>query len=154
MFFVSKAADWFELESNGLRWLVDNRRGDTAALEAEPRPGTRARFEARPGATVLLRDLFDAYTEDFRFTRTRTVVKLFTIGVRFVSRSEARRLLHGLERFREVVLDFAGVRGVGQGFADEVMRVWPSAHPETRLVPVNMAEPVAFMIERARPAAG
>jgi len=103
---------------------------------------------------VLLRDLFDAYTEDFRFTRTRTVVKLFTIGVRFVSRSEARRLLHGLERFREVVLDFAGVRGVGQGFTDEVMRVWPSAHPETRLVPVNMAEPVAFMIERARPAAG
>ncbi|MFZ5475538.1 MAG: STAS-like domain-containing protein [Myxococcota bacterium] len=45
------------------------------------------------------------------------MVPLLAVGGEFVSRSEARRLLHGLERFREVVLDFAGVPGVGQGFA-------------------------------------
>ena len=100
-----------------------------------------------------LRRLFEAYTEDFEFVRTRTVIKLLAIGVRFVSRSEAKRLVHNLERFREVVLDFKGVEGVGQGFADEIFRVWHREHPEVRLIPVNMCEPVQFMVERARRAA-
>ena len=68
----------------------------------------------------------------------------------FVSRSEAKRLVRGLEKVREVVLDFQGVRLVGQGFADEVFRVWSSAHPEVRLIPVGMGEAVGFMVERAR----
>lgn len=55
-----------------------------------------------------------------------------------------------LERFREVILDFAGVAAVGQGFCDEVFRAWARAHPETRLLPVNMASTVAFLVERAR----
>ncbi len=67
-----------------------------------------------------------------------------------MSRSEAKRLIHGLERFREVVLDFSGVDAVGQGFADEVFRVWAGAHPEVLLDPTNMNEAVAFMVERAR----
>jgi hypothetical protein len=70
-------------------------------------------------------------------------------GTRFISRSEATRLLHGLEKFREVVLDFKGVELVGQGFADEVFRVWSRAHPDTHFVPVNMKEPVEFMVEGA-----
>ena len=81
--------------------------------------------------------------------KTRTVVRLFAHGSSFVSRSEAKRLLHGLEHFREVVLDFAGVDIVGQGFTDEVFRVWARAHSETRLVPVDMTEPVEFMVRRA-----
>lgn len=77
-------------------------------------------------------------------------MKLFETGLQFVSRSEAKRLLQGLSEFGEVVLDFGGVNGVGQGFADEVFRVWARANPKTRLVPVNMSEPVTFMVERAR----
>ena len=76
-------------------------------------------------------------------------MKLFEIGARFVSRSEAKRLLHGLERFREVVLDFARVTEVGQGFADELFRVWAGAHPDTQLRPTNAVPEVRFMIERA-----
>jgi hypothetical protein len=94
---------------------------------------------------------FEENTEDFESTRTRIVVKLFDLGDRFISRSEAKRLMSGLERFREVVLDFNGVREVGQGFADEVFRVWSVANPEVRLVPVNMTRPVEFMIRRAMP---
>ncbi|NCO57422.1 MAG: STAS-like domain-containing protein [Deltaproteobacteria bacterium] len=45
---------------------------------------------------------------------------------------------HGLPRFREVVLDFAGVAAVDQGFCDGLFRVWARAHPETRLLPVRM----------------
>ena len=66
-----------------------------------------------------------------------------------MSRSQARRLVSGLERFREVVLDFRGVELVGQGFADEVFRVWARQHPEVALIPTAMNEAVAFMVERA-----
>ncbi len=96
-----------------------------------------------------LTGVFAEYTRDFEFTRTRMVIRLFAIGTEFVSRSQARRLVGGLERFREVVLDFGGVELVGQGFADEVFRVWAKQHPEVALIPIAMSPPVAFMVERA-----
>jgi len=151
IFFVSKAVDVFRLESGTLAWVVDNERDDVA-IEAlvRPRAGTRVTVELDTSRVRSLTDIFALYTEDYAFTKTRTVIKLFTIGVRFMSRSEAKRLLHGLEKFREVVLDFSGVDAVGQGFADEVFRVWAGAHPEVLLDPTNMNEAVAFMVERAR----
>ena len=94
-------------------------------------------------------ELFVECTEACEFSKTRIVVKLFAIGVSFVSRSEAKRILQGLERFREIVLDFVGVMEVGQGFADEVFRVWASTHPEVRLTPVDMCPAVEFMVRRA-----
>jgi len=56
-----------------------------------------------------LAGVFEAFTEDHAFTRTKTAVRLFGFGVRFVSRSEAKRLMRGLERFTHVDMDFAGV---------------------------------------------
>lgn len=151
IFFSSKAVHLFRLESGGLAWIVDNRRGDMAVERIEPpRRGTRASVELDLADIRPLSAVFEEYTEDYEFAKTRTVVRLFAIGVRFVSRSEAKRLLHGLERFREVVLDFRGVEGVGQGFADQVFRIWARAHPDVSLVPVHMHEAVAFMVERAR----
>jgi hypothetical protein len=96
-------------------------------------------------------EVFAAYSIDHDFARTRTVVQLFDVGVRFVSRSEARRLLSGLERFRDVVVDFRGVQEVGQGFVDEVFRVWPSQHPEVTVRPANMVGPVEAMVRRGLP---
>ena len=82
-------------------------------------------------------------------SKTRTVVRLIAIGTEFVSRSQAKRLVNGLEKFREVVLDFKGVDLVGQGFADEVFRVWARQYPEVKLIPTDMNDAVAFMVERA-----
>ena len=82
------------------------------------------------------------------------MIKLFAYGTSFVSRSEAKRLTQGLERFRLVILDFQGVTLVGQGFADEIFRVWWRAHPQIELQAENMIPLVAFMVERARTAAG
>ena len=84
-----------------------------------------------------------------RGSRSHVRVKLFEHGSSFVSPSEAKRLLAGLERFAEVDLDFDKVESVGQGFADEVFRVWAKQHPEVRLVPTNMNDGVALMIGRA-----
>ncbi|HUE84622.1 MAG TPA: DUF4325 domain-containing protein [Vicinamibacterales bacterium] len=150
IFFVSKATDLFEIDSGGLRWTVDNMRNDTAVGEGTPRRiGTLVRYEIDVDKRETLEDLFRQYTTEFEFDRTRTLVRLFTHGTQFVSRSEAKRLLAGLEKFREVILDFDRVASIGQGFADEVFRVWARDHPTTELRSVNMNTPVEFMVKRA-----
>jgi hypothetical protein len=150
VFFTSKAVERFELEANGVEWIVDNARADYTARQTNRAEGTRVRFVAPRAPRKALSDVFAEHTDDLEFMRTRTHVKLFAIGTEFMSRSEARRLLHGLDRFREVVLDFEAVELAGQGFADEVFRVWPAAHPETRITTQNLAPAVDFVIRRAR----
>lgn len=114
--------------------------------------GTRVRWEMDPATTRSIADVFGAYTdEDSRFNRTRTVVRLFGFGVRFISRSEAKRLMRGLDRFEHVSLDFTGVEEVGQGFVDEALRVWPAQHSGTTVEPVGMVGPVEFMVRRGLP---
>ncbi len=148
IFFTSKVADRFEIDASGLRWIVDNREHDVAVGRGHQGRGTRVRFEASLAPPRTLADVFDEYTVDFEFRKTRVVIKLFTRGDRFISRSEARRVTHGLERFGEAILDFSGVLEVGQGFVDEVFRVWARAHRTTKVTPVNMGREVAFMVQR------
>ena len=149
IFFTSKAARIFEMSSHGLRWIVDNVVGDTAVGSSPVRRGTVVRVEVAHKPHRTLAKLFAEYTEDFAFTKTRIVVKLFTIGARFISRSEARRVLANLEKFSSVVLDFSGVDEIGQGFADEVFRVWKTSHPAIKLEAASMSAPVAFLVRRA-----
>lgn len=79
---------------------------------------------------------------------TRQAVKLLRRN--YVSRSEAKRLLHNLDRFSEIELDMRGVGHVGQGFADEVFRVFRQAHPGIRIEAVHASPAVAAMIAHAR----
>lgn len=150
IFFSSKAANRFEIGSGEIVWIIDNRRNDMAVGKVEPKqPGTTVRAEIDFENPNDLTSVFADYTQDFEFSKTRTVVRLFAIGTEFVSRSQAKRLVQGLEKFREVVIDFEGVDLVGQGFADEVFRVWAQLHPGVNLIPTGMSEPIAFMVERA-----
>lgn len=77
-------------------------------------------------------------------------VRLARIGdEHLISRSQAKCLLQRVDRFRRVVLDFTGVALIGQGFADEVFRVFANAHPEVELSAVNAEPDVRAMIARA-----
>lgn len=153
IFFSSKAVDMFWLDANGIGWTIDNVRDDQAVGVSAVTTGSRVRFEVRAGTELDLGDLFRQFSDDVEFTRTRPVIKLFAIGVTFVSRSEAKRLLVGMDQFREVALDFTGVDSVGQGFVDEVFRVWPRDHPSTTLTPIHMNDAVEFMVTRGLAAA-
>jgi uncharacterized protein (DUF1330 family) len=83
-----------------------------------------------------------------KFTMTRQAVHAH--GSDFlVARSEAKRILARLESFAEVVLDFSGVDSIGQAFADEVFRVYATAHPGVKLTPIHANEEVNRMIRRA-----
>ena len=87
-----------------------------------------------------------------RFNKTKFLVKLSKLGdERYVSRSQARRIVLGLEKFKHVVLDFKGISTVGQGFVDEVFRVFKSKHPGIEIIYTNANDDVKFMIERSLP---
>lgn len=150
IFFTSKVARRFELDANGVLWIVQPERAEMTVAPGTVRAGTRVRFDVARKPARTLRSVFDEYSPDLTFSRTRTVVRLFALGTEFVSRSEARRMLSGLDRFTVVVLDFDQVRSIGQGFADEVFRVWARAHPKISLRVENASAEVRFMIERAR----
>lgn len=149
IFFTSKAVDIFRLTSSGVRWTVDNLRHDTALGVVTVSNGTSVVCQIDPQTDRSLAEIFREFSRDHAFVRTRPIVKLFEIGTTFVSRSEARRLLDGLEAdFDTVEVDFGGVADVGQGFVDELLRVWPAAHPDKTVIPINMNPAVQFMIER------
>jgi hypothetical protein len=82
------------------------------------------------------------------FDKTEVRIRLYTLGTVHVSRSQARRVLSGLEKFKSVILDFGKVPMIGQGFADELFRVYKKSHPEIELKPINMNAAVKFMIDR------
>lgn len=152
IFFTSRMVDAFELDANGLRWTVDAERADQAVGEAPEHPGTRVRCEIDPDTDLTVPAVFDEFVDrdSFEFSRTVVPLSVYQQGGRFVSRSEAKRLTTRLEPFREAVIDFQGISEVGQGFVDELFRVWAREHPGTRLVPVNMSPVVERVVRRAR----
>ncbi|MGH7893854.1 MAG: STAS-like domain-containing protein [Candidatus Binatia bacterium] len=152
LFFSSKAVTRFRLESQETAWIVDNQVRDSAIAPSEVRRGTRVELVVIPGHVPRLESVFAAFTdpETLRFTRTRATIKLAGLGKTLVSRSEAKRLVARLTDFRHAILDFSGVQVVGQGFCDEVFRVFAHAHPHVTLEPVGMNDTVAFMVNRAR----
>jgi excisionase family DNA binding protein len=151
IFFTSKAVDLFRIESNGLAWNVNNLIDDFSVEETNNIVGTVVLCSINRKTDRTLANVFSRFTKEHNFTKSRLTVKLFETGMMFVSRSEARRLVVGLEEFSEVELDFSHVKSVGQGFVDEVFRVWATAHPNTEFFPVNMIPPVEFMVLRGLP---
>jgi hypothetical protein len=108
------------------------------------------RFSLQRSARQTIEKVFSEFAPeqyDFQFQKTRVLVKL--LHPDYVSRSEARRLLVNLEKFREIVLDFRDVRSVGQGFADEVFRVFAHRNPDIVIRSENTSPPVTAMIRHA-----
>jgi hypothetical protein len=68
----------------------------------------------------------------------------------YVSRSEAKRLLHNLDKFSEIELDMREVKQVGQGFVDEVFRVFAAAHPAIIIRSTNASAAVDAMIRHVK----
>ena len=98
------------------------------------------------------KEILDEYTsDDFVFNKTKITVHLAKdyLGHDFVSRSLAKRILMNVEKFKIIVLDFENIDNIGQGFADEVFRVFKNKNPDITIVPVNMNEEIEFMINRA-----
>lgn len=148
IFFVSRAADRFSLRSHRLRIEWDRFRNDVFVSEPRYLQGTLVQFEIRVDSRTRLENVFEEFAPekfDFQFEKTRVLVKLLQRN--YVSRSEARRLLLNLDKFSEIELDMRDVTNVGQGFADEIFRVFASAHPGIAVRIINAGKAVEAMIQ-------
>ena len=162
IYFSSRAFDGFSILSGSV--YFDRKDGDGEdwllgeAKPPAPIDGTTVFMTLSNATQKRLPDIFDEYATDpdeYRFDRTVVPVKLLQYGDDpLVSRSQAERLLTRLDRFKTVLLNFDRVESIGQAFADEVFRVFPSHHPDVELIPIGANEQVARMISRGISGAG
>lgn len=141
LFFTSRVGDEVSICSHAIALRFLNARNDLETGEIPWLRGTEVGFSISRRTRRRLQDVFDRFAPeeyDYVFSKSEVRVKLYQHD--YVSRSEGRRLVSGLEEFNHVVLDFSAVTSIQQGFADEVFRVFQSAHPATR-IEVQKANP-------------
>jgi hypothetical protein len=152
IFFSSRAFDRFEIYANHLHYIRDKNSHDWSLETIDGKMlGTTVHMTLSRHTPTKLIDLLKQYQyqEDASFSRTEVFVKMSQWGNEpLVSRDQANRVTRGLEQFQQIVLDFTDVRLVGQGFVDEVFRVFAKAHPEVVIDYVNANADVDFMIKR------
>lgn len=148
LFFAPKLGSRFELNSNGLSWIVCNELDDQTVREKACGAGTQVRVSFDATSSLDLGQVLGRFGSGAHGHATRCAVRLFEHGAEFFTRGQAERLTAGLERFRVVELDFKSVEAVGQAFVDAVFRDWATAHPEVQLRTSNMPATVQFMVHR------
>ncbi len=150
IFFTSKLADSFTIKSSDKILMFNNIVNDLFIEDRKTRVGTTVIFSINLDTKKTTKEIFDAFTnQEYEFSKTQVKIKLFRVGKNILSRSEARRVMIGLESFQDVILDFQDVDSIGQAFADEIFRVWKNNHQGTNITYLNANENVEFMIKRA-----
>lgn len=150
IFFTSKVGDMLIIQSSTKKIIFNNIIDDIFIKDVKNTVGTKVDFLISIKSKTNLGDVFKQYSEGaFIFNKTQTKVSLYKLDSDFISRSQARRILSGLDKFKKIVLDFKSVDTVGQAFADEVFRVWKKRHPDIEIEYKNANDNVVFMIKRA-----
>lgn len=154
IFWTSKIADYFELISYDYSLIIDNSLDDyTIAPLKETLLGTEVIFKIDKTSQKSIRELFHEYSfnhTSLALDTTTIPVKLYDLGEAWISRSQAKKVLSGLEKYKKIIFDFKGLDLIGQGFADEIFRVFQNAHPDIVLEPINMTDTIAILINDAR----
>lgn len=153
IFFTARMFDHFQLISGSINfnfavggddWIFEGR--------TPPYDGTIVSMAIDPKSKRTTKEVFDRFASgdaDFKFDSTVLSIGLYNPDGPLVSRSQAKRVLARLEDFRTVILNFEGVESISPAFADEIFRVFRTAHPEVHIVPIGANEDVDKMILRA-----
>lgn len=153
IFFTSRAFDYFSIISNGIHYSRDNINHDWFVETVHPRTaGTTIKMIINQHSSQNLTELFIKFQnpETLAFDKTEITVELSKFGEEaYISRSQAKRILMNLDEFHVVTLDFKGVQIIGQGFADEVFRVYQNKYPDKQINYINANNDIDFMIKRA-----
>jgi len=153
IFFASRMFDEFAILSGIVYFSHEFNKAEDWILERDGfQSGTTVFMKLNNNTSRTAKQIFDNFSsgDDYAFTKTVVPVRLAQYGdERLVSRSQAKRLLVRVDKFRVVVFDFSGVEAIGQAFADEVFRVFRKQHPEMQIMSLNASKDVAQMISRA-----
>lgn len=151
IFFTSRMFDSFSIFSSDLYYTFQNQDWILSPEKNEKfGNGTYIKMTVRLNSKKTPKEVFDQYADqEIGFWKTIVAVALSADpNDPHVSRSQAKRLLIGLEKFKTIILDFKGVESVGQAFVDEVFRVFKSQHPEIKIKYINANDEVSSMIKR------
>ncbi len=157
IFFTSRILDEFMVVSDGKIFTHDKNKERKQNIMDIPElakwkdwNGTAVLMKLSNFSNKRLKEVFDMFSdEDGGFTRTNVPVKnIFEIDP--VSRSQAKRLCHRFDKFKEIELDFEGIDEIGQGFAHEIFVVFQEQHPDVSLLPLHMSPDVERMVRHVK----
>lgn len=159
IFFSSKMFKFFFIQANNLTYIARNDFDHSLLLEkikGNNNIGTYVSMELAKDNNEDPNVVFARFndTEDYNFNKTIvSVIHLLdrknTTDMTLISRSQARRLLNRFDKFKEVMLDFSGIEAIGQGFADEIFRVYKKQHPDIHIAYLHANSNVTKMILHA-----
>jgi len=153
IFFVSKVFDDFLIASGGIIFSSPPRKDgwENRVKTGGKTFSTSVRMRIINDSKKNLKNVFDKFSTEIPGDFDRTIVPVcLASSDDLISRSQARRVLSGLELFKEVILDFKDVTYVGQAFADEIFRVFPNMNPHTSITTQNANTEIQNMINRAK----
>ncbi|HBL24879.1 MAG TPA: ArsR family transcriptional regulator [Deltaproteobacteria bacterium] len=155
LFFTTRMFDTFSILSGGilLAHTTSDDGDDWTLATQEDRSGTLITMTLKNATSRLIRDIYQKCSSDGISGLSTTVVPahLAQYGTeKLVSRSEAKRLLTGLARFKTALIDFGGIDSIGEAFADEVFRIFPAAHPGIEIREIRANKEIRSMIDGVR----
>lgn len=157
IFFTSRVMDWFGAISSNKLFLQEHTHESVRDLGDGSYSKKIESFKNSKGTVIVmvltndtnrtLKEVFDMYSSvDGGFTITNIPMKRICDSGYPVSRSQAKRLYFGFEKFEKVILDFNGVDEIGQGFAHELFNVFQKKHPEIKMECINTNDAINKMI--------
>ena len=156
IFFTSRMLDEFSILSRGAYFSHEARRPvDWILDDDDVDSSTMVTMAVDNNTERTLKDVFDQYSsgDNYDFSKTVVPLRLAKFGEeKLISRSQAKRALARVERFKAVVFDFAGVEMIGQAFADEIFRVWAKAHGNVVCTVIDASPAVRKTIAAVGPA--
>ena len=148
IFFTSKVFDDFKIISNGIIFDTNpekNIKTDTGRTKFS----TYVYMRLANNSRKVLKKVFDKFSSEIPGDFDKTIIPVrLANSDDLVSRSQARRILSGLELFKEVILDFKDIKYIGQAFADEIFRVFSNMNPQTAIMAQNANADTQYMINR------
>ncbi len=153
IFFTSRMFDSFCIMSHLLTYIgTGNKDGWIFEDIERDISGTVVAMNINKNNLTTIDKIFNEYADPNKipgFHRTVVPVELMQHeGEALLSRSQAKRLITRFEKFLEVVLDFKGVKQIGQAFADQIFRIFQREHPKVHVKAVNMNKSIKNMVDR------
>ena len=156
IFFSSRMVDKFIIHSgHATLFHLKDRAFDFVLVSGEEEiKGTIVVMRLENNTARTVSSIFDMFElpgdEDHGFVKTLIPVKLAQYDKEMmVSRSQARRVLARVNRFKHVGLDFQDVEKIGQPFADEIFRVFRLEHPEINIYAINENDQIKRTMKKA-----
>ena len=148
IFFTSRMFDIFAIESG--KYSFASQQVDTLFEADKYTEGTSVFMMIAQDSEQTTENVFAEFTNPntLGFDKTIVPVKLSRYGnENLISRSQAKRLMARLEKFKTVVLDFDNIENIGRAFADEIFRVFVNNHPGTLVLTINDNQTIQQLVK-------